>query len=280
VRFEDAHIQGESMNQWPPIETLQLDQQGGWLTLWLNRPEARNALSAQMVDELITTLDAVAKDPAIRGLSMRGRGGVFCAGGDLKGFRSGLQSGEQDLAGVQAASRRAGELFSRIDSMPQVVLMLVEGPAMAGGLGMVCAGDVVAVTDNASFALTEVTLGIPPAQIAPFVVARLGLRTARRLMLTAARFGAQEAVRIGLADHHVADAAGLDAVEAEVKKAVQCCAPGANAVTKDILLATERLHGAAMHSYAAQGFARCMLGEEGREGIASFLEKRQPAWAL
>lgn len=268
------------MNDLPRPETIDLEQQDGWLSLWLNRPEARNAMSALMVEELITTLESVALDPAIRGVSIRGRGGVFCAGGDLKGFQSGFQSGEQSAADVEAASRRAGQLLTRINAMPQVVLMLVEGPAMAGGLGMVCAGDVVAVTDNATFALTEVTLGIPPAQIAPFVAARLGLRTARRLMLTAARFGAEEAQRIGLADHRVADGPGLDAVEAEVKKAVKRCAPGANAITKDILLATDRFTGAEMHAYAAQGFARCMLSEEGREGIASFLERRKPVWAL
>ena len=265
------------MSHWPSPATLQLEHSAGWLTIWLHRPEVRNALSAQMVEDLMVTLERAAQDATLRGVTIRGHGGVFCAGGDIKDFKSSMQ-GRQDSAAVHASSLRAGELFERIHTLPQVVLMLVEGPAMAGGMGMVCAGDVVAVSADASFALTEVTLGIPPAQIAPYVVNRLGLRTARRLMLTAARFGAEEALRIGLADHLAADANGLDAFEVDVKRAVNRCAPGANAVTKDILLTTQRLHGEAMRGYAADGFARCMLGEEGREGVAAFLEKRKPAW--
>lgn len=265
------------MKPWPSPTTLKLDHRPGWLTIWLHRPDVRNALSAQMVEELMATLEQAAQDATLRGVTIRGHGGVFCAGGDIKDFKATMQ-GQQDAAAVRASSLRAGELFERINTLPQAVLMLVEGPAMAGGMGMVCAGDIVAVSADASFALTEVTLGIPPAQIAPFVVNRLGLRTARRLMLTAARFDAEEALRLGLADHLAADAAGLDAFEAEVRRAVNRCAPGANATTKDILQASQRLSGEAMREYAADGFARCMLGEEGREGVAAFLEKRKPAW--
>ena len=264
------------MNAWPDTTTLQLEHSPGWLTIWLNRPEVRNALSSQMVEELMTTLEQAANDTTLRGITLRGRGGVFCAGGDIKDFKATLQT--QDAAAVRASSLRAGELFERVHTMPQVVLMLVEGPAMAGGMGMVCAGDMVAVSDNASFALTEVTLGIPPAQIAPYVINRVGLRTARRLMLTAARLDAAEAVRLGLADHHAPDAAGLETIEAELRRAVKRCAPGANAVTKNILLATQHLQGDGLRALAADGFAQCMLGEEGREGVAAFLEKRKPAW--
>lgn len=265
------------MNHWPSLATLKLELSAGWLTIWLHRPEVRNALSAQMVEDLMATLERAAQDARLRGVTIRGHGGVFCAGGDIKDFKAMMQ-GQQDADAVRASSQRAGELFERINTLPQVVLMLVEGPAMAGGMGMVCAGDIVAVTADASFALTEVTLGIPPAQIAPYVVNRLGLRTSRRLMLTAARFGAEEALRLGLADHLAADATELDIFEASIKRAVGRCAPGANAVTKDILLATQLLNGEAMRQHAAAGFARCMQGEEGREGVAAFLEKRKPAW--
>ena len=150
---------------------------------------------------------------------------------------------------------------------------------MAGGLGMVCTGDVVAVTRDARFAMTETTLGIPPAQIAPFVVQRLGLSTARRLMLTAARFDGEEAGRLGLADFVVNDGDGLEQIEAEIKSQVMRCAPGAVAVTKEIALATRHLPRQDMLEFSARGFARCMLSEEGREGVASFLEKRKPVWA-
>lgn len=259
--------------------TLETKVSAGWLTIRLNRPEARNALSAEMVDDLLVLLNQTADDRLIRGVTLRGNGGTFCAGGDLKGFKSGLQA-QSDLAAIEAASKQAGELFHRINTLPQVVVILVEGAAMAGGLGMVCAADVVAVTSDARFALTEVTLGIPPAQIAPYVVARLGLATARRLMLTAARFDGVEAGRVGLADYVVSTASALDQVEAEIRKSVQKCAPSANAVTKDILLAAQTLSADQMRDYAAKGFAKCLAGDEGREGIAAFLEKRKPAWAV
>ena len=266
------------MTDLPKTETLLLERDGAWLTIWFNRPEARNALSQELTTELVAVLKAVRGDRGIRGITLRGKGGTFCAGGDLKGFKANYQGGGQDHDDVAASSRAGGEMFDLINEMPQVVVILVEGAAMAGGLGIVCTGDVVAVTSDAKFALTETTLGIPPAQIAPFVAQRLGLRTARRLMLTASRFDGAEAGRLGLADHVVEDAAGLEAVEAEVRKQVMRCAPGANAVTKEILLATRHLDRPAMLDFAADGFARCMLGEEGREGIASFLEKRKPAW--
>jgi len=268
------------MGSLPETECLQLDHANGWLTIWLNRPEARNALSGEMIAELRQVLEAVRSDRSVRGITLRGRGGVFCAGGDLKGFKSVFQGKIQSEADVAAASRTAGELFGLLDSTPQVVVMLVEGAAMAGGLGMVCAGDVVVVTEDAKLALTETTLGIPPAQIAPFVVQRLGLKTARRLMLTAARFDGQEALALGLADFVVRDVSGLDDMEATIRKGVMRCAPGANAVTKDIVLSTGHLDRDAMLDKASAGFAKCMVSEEGREGISAFFEKRKAAWAV
>lgn len=263
----------------PETENLLLEQTDGWLTIWFNRPDNRNALSQELTAEFRAVLSAVRDDRGIRGITIRGKGGVFCAGGDLKGFKSNFQGGSQSVADVAASSRDGGEMFDQVNEMPQVVVILVEGAAMAGGLGLVCTADVVAVTGDAKFAMTETTLGIPPAQIAPFVAQRLGLRTARRLMLTAARFDGVEAGRLGLADFVADDAAGLDEIEAGIRKQVLRCAPGANAVTKQIVLATRHLDRPAMLDFAAKGFAECMLSDEGREGIASFLEKRKPNWS-
>lgn len=260
--------------------TIEMQQDGEWVRIWLNRPESRNALSAEMVGELRSALESVRGDRSVRGITLRGRGGVFCAGGDLKGFKTVFHGSDADPAAVARANRQGGELFDLINAMPQVILMLVEGAAMAGGLGMLCAADLVGVTADAKFALTETTLGIPPAQIAPFVAERLGLRTARRLMLTAARFDGRTAGAIGLADHVADDAAGLDAFETEIRAQVGKCAPGANAVTKEILIASRQLGREAMLDFAAEGFARCMLSDEGREGIAAFVEKRRPSWAM
>lgn len=267
------------MSELPEPEHLLLEREDGWLRIWLNRPEARNALSDAVVQELKAVLDMVANDSSIRGISVRGKGDVFCAGGDLKAFKAVFQGGDLDADDIKSASRTAGALFARINTMPQVVLMLVDGAAVAGGLGIVCTGDVVAVTETAKFSLTETTLGIPPAQIAPFIVRRLGMNTARRLMLTAARFDGIEAGQMGLADYVVPDSQGLDNVEANIRKQVMRCAPGANAITKELVLATEELDGEEIIEKAAEAFAECMLGDEGREGIAAFLEKRKASWA-
>ncbi len=263
----------------PESKNLLLEREDGWLRIWLNRPDARNALSDAIVGELAAVLASVAEDRDVRGITFRGKGDVFCAGGDLKAFKAVFQGGELDGSDIKAASRVAGELFGRINSMPQVVLMLVDGAAMAGGLGMVCTGDIVAVTENAKFGLSETTLGIPPAQIAPYIVQRLGLNTARRLMLTAAGFDGREAGQMGLADFVVPDAAGLDNVEANIRMQVMRCSPGANAMTKELLLAVADLDRDAMIDKAAGAFADCMLGDEGREGVSAFLEKRKPSWA-
>ena len=264
----------------PKTSTLELefDNAQGWLTVWLNRPDQRNALSAELVGELQATFNAIRDDRSVRGITLRGRGAVFCAGGDLNSFQA-LMSGTAIRDEVKSANKSAGELFAMLNSMPQVVVMLVHGAAMAGGLGMVCCGDVVVVTKDAKFALTEVTLGIPPAQIAPLVVERLGLKPARRLMLTAARFDGVEAMKLGLADHVAVDEAGMDLIETDIRSQVINCAPGAVAATKEILLATRTLKGDAMIDFAAENFTNCLLSDEGKEGISAFLQKRKPDWS-
>ena len=267
------------MTNLPNTENILLEQDAGWLTIWFNRPDNRNALSKELTTELKEVLNAVRDKKNIRGITLRGKGGVFCAGGDLKGFKNNYQGGSQTVEDVAAASRQGGQMFDLINELPQVVLILVEGAAIAGGLGMVCCADAVAVTKDARFAMTETAIGIPPAQIAPFVAQRLGLRIARRLMVTASRFDGEEAHRLGLADYVVDDAAGLDQIEADMKKQVRRCAPGANAVTKAIVLATRHLNREQQLDFAAKGFAECMLSDEGREGVASFIEKRKPVWA-
>jgi|TARA_B100000959_G_scaffold261599_1_gene299289 isohexenylglutaconyl-CoA hydratase len=263
----------------PDTEQLLLVADNGWLTIWLNRPESRNALSEQMSAELRSTLEAVHDERSVRGITLRGRDGVFCAGGDLKAFRADFQAGSAGIEAVAAASRKAGELFDLVYNMPQIVVILVEGAAIAGGLGLACAGDVVVVTGDARFSLTETTLGIPPAQIAPFVVHRLGTAAARRIMLTAARFDGQEAGKMGLADYVVDDAEELQRVEQQIRTAVMRCAPGANAATKEILRVCGELDRQSLIDFASRSFAECLLSDEGREGISAFIEKRRPGWS-
>jgi isohexenylglutaconyl-CoA hydratase len=260
------------------LDTLEMTRDGHWVTLRLNRPAQRNAMSRQMTAQLTDVLQSLRDDASVRGLTLRGNGGWFCAGGDLAEFKADFQSGTPDRADIEAASRAAGALFHLLNTMPQLTLALVEGGAMAGGLGLMCACDISIATKDTAFALTETTLGIPPAQIAPYVRARVGLAKARQLMLTAPRFKADEAAALGLVTTVVADTAALEAEAATLRDQLRRCAPGAVAITKDILL-----DGADQAepeiSTAARAFATCILSDEGREGIASFFEKRPPSWA-
>jgi isohexenylglutaconyl-CoA hydratase len=260
-------------------ETLIVERRGGWLEIRLNRPETRNALSSDMVEELTALLVDVAPDRGVRGITLSGAGGVFCAGGDLKSFRQDLQATGARQA-VIAASERAGALFHRLNTMPQFVTVLVEGAAMAGGLGLVCAADAVAVTRDAQFAFTEIRLGIAPAQIAPYAVARFGRTSARRLMLSGGRFDGVEAGRLGLADRVADDAEGLADFDAALRAQVLAAAPGAVAATKALILGDTPRDAAAARRHAAEVFADGLLGDEGREGIAAFLGKRRPAWSV
>lgn len=257
------------------MKTLEIIRDSGWATIWLNRPEKRNAMNDAMIDELMAAFAELGADPDVRGVTMRGRGGFFCAGGDLNSFQV-YQSDAKTLAETAAFNRRIGTMLDTFNHLPMTTIVLVEGAAIAGGLGLMCCADVIATTPNAKFSLTETMIGIPPAQIAPFVVGRVGLSTARRIMLTGARFNGTEAGRIGLADDVTDD---LDAVEADVRKGVLRCAPHANAATKALILGSATLSRDEALDRAAESFAACLRSEEGREGVASFLEKRKPRWA-
>jgi len=267
------------MAKLPETRDLVLEPQGSALTIWLNRPQAKNSLSTAMIDELHAVLDAVRDDRTVRTLVIRGRDGIFCAGADLKGFQSDHQGGEPDRAEVARGNRYFGDLMIKLNEQPQVVVMLVEGAAIGGGLGLACVGDVTIVTRDARFRLSETSLGIPPAQIAPFVTERVGLTHARRLMLTGAKFKGEEAVRYGIGHLLAADTADMEAQCADVLAQIALCAPGANAVTKSIVFEATRKPRSEALDFAADGFAACMLSDEGREGVAAFVEKRKPAWS-
>ena len=260
----------------PVTQSLLLERDDWVLKIWFNRPEAKNALSAQMTEEFNAVLDAVSEDRSLRAIVLRGAGGVFCAGGDIKGFKSGMQATDADE--VAASNRSFGDLMIKLNEQPQVVGVLVEGAAIGGGLGLACVGDVTLVTADARFRLSETSLGIPPAQIAPFVTERVGLTQARRLMLTGARFKGAEALALGIAHGVATDTADLEAQCETILGHIKACAPGANAVTKGILFESVRRPRAETLDFASRGFAQCMLSPEGLEGVAAFVEKRPASW--
>ncbi len=261
----------------PESGVLKADLREGWLTLTMDDPARRNALSTEMAEALHRILDAVRDGRSVRGITLQGSGGAFCAGGDLKGMARHIMSG--DRSAIETMSADAGELFAKLATQPQPVIALVDGPALAGGLGLVCCADIVLVTDDARFALTEVHLGIPPAQIAPYVIARLGLATGKRLMLTGASFGGTRAAALGLADQSFETASAMNKEAQTIKHSILKGAPGAIAATKALALRAGHCSPADLQGEAARVFTDCLLSEEGSEGIASFVEKRQPKWA-
>ncbi|TYO88913.1 enoyl-CoA hydratase/isomerase family protein [Oceanicella actignis] len=256
---------------------IEIERDGPWRTVWLSRPQARNALTPQMAAQLREACAAMVAEGA-RGLTLRGRGGVFCAGGDLKGFAAALDGG-LDRAAAERMSREAARLFDEIDALPILVVAAVEGAAAAGGVGLMCVADVAIAAEDARLALTETRLGLSPAQIAPFVLRRTGPAAARRLMLTGAALDAREAQRLGLVDQAV-PADRLDAALAAVRAQALAAAPGAVAETKALLRALPGLERAAQIERAARGFARLLTGDEAREGLAAFAARRKPRWAL
>ncbi|WP_308911522.1 enoyl-CoA hydratase-related protein [Pseudokordiimonas caeni] len=245
----------------------------GVLTLWLARPEARNALTAEMVDGLMDGLKAAADDAAVRVVVIRGRGGFLSAGADLKGMGAGGKGG------VITANRRFGQMVEAAERFPKPLVVVAEGAALGGGFGLLCAADVAIAEAGCKFGMPEVTRGLIPAQIAPFVVARIGHTQARRLALTGEMIDGAEAERLGLV-HHVET--GAEAVEARLAKVLALllgAAPGATFVTKALLAQMAVQVDAAMLDRAALLFTEAAMSAEGAEGMRAFAEKRKPSWA-
>lgn len=263
-------------------EHIALTRDGPVLTVLLNRPEARNALSATMSSELLATFEALRDNHEIRVVILRGAGGNFCAGGDIKNFNAvskPLAEGETDE--IAAGNRRGGQLFQLIDETPQATIVVVEGFAMGGGFGMACLGDITLARADATFAMTEVMIGIAPAQISPFVVRRIGLTAARRFGVSGARLDGHGAKAVGIAHEVADDAEALDALIASTVKQILRCAPGAVAMTKALMHRAAQ-GGIPMNDlldHAAKNFSAALRSEEGKEGTSAFVAKRKPAWA-
>ncbi|MGE0153695.1 MAG: enoyl-CoA hydratase/isomerase family protein [Reyranellaceae bacterium] len=260
-------------------ETIVLRQQGNRLYLTLNRPQARNALNPAMIEELGSVFAALPARADVKCVVLRGAGGNFCAGADLKrlGELKPMRPGEADPLAID--NRRFGALLESIVATPQVVVAAIEGYALAGGLGLACAADIVVLRDDAMFGITEVALGLVPAQMSPFVALRIGEPQARRLALTAARFGADEALRLGLGHFLGAGAAGMEAKLEEVLKQIDRGGPLALAATKALFNEIARKPLPEALDFAARTLAQTLRGPEAPEGLKAFAEKRRPEWA-
>ena len=260
-----------------PYETLIVARDGPVMKVTLNRPEARNALSPTMVRELSEVLTQAHDDASVRAVVLAGAGGTFCAGGDLKGME-GRAAANEDSVGAAASNRRFGALLELADTLPKAVIALIEGAAMGGGVGLVAVSDWAIADKEVRIGTPEVTVGLVPAQIAPFVATRIGYAHARRMASFGLRLDAEEALRIGLV-HELAD--GQDDLRAKGAVAVNQvlrCAPEAVAATKKLVRSSLREPLGLTLDSASHTFAAALAGEA-REGIRAFVEKRKPAWA-
>lgn len=265
----------------PDTTTLLLREDGGVLHVTLNRPESRNAMSPEMLADLDAVFDAVRDHRDVRVVVLRGAGGHFCAGADLKSMMAGglkpPAPGEPDP--IEGVNRAFGSLLRKAAATPQVLIAVCEGAVLGGGFGLACVSDIAFAHVDAKFGMPETTRGLPPAQIAPFVVERIGLTQARRLCLTGAQFRGARAQELGLVHEVFAEEGELARKLDEELKQILLCAPQANAVTKEIVLKATRTDMDAVLDDAAQKFAACVRGPEAPEGIAAFMQKRAPKWA-
>ena len=261
------------------MKTLLVDHTAGVLTITLNRPEVRNAMSLDMVGELTDVLGGAEADPTVRVVVVRGQGGQFCAGGDIGDMaqaRMKMAAGDKDaIADVNARFGRLCLAYAR-SSLP--IITVLEGSVMGGGFGLACVSDVTLAMNNVVFRLPETALGVVPAQIAPFLVERSGYAEAKRLAVTGGKVEAAEALAIRLVHEVHATAESLNDALAQVVSRMQACAPGAIATTKQ-LLARARLEAPqGLIDDAAQLFSKAIQSPEGQEGTAAFMQKRKPSW--
>ena len=263
---------------------------GAVLHFTLNRPELRNAMSMTMVGELRAALADAERDGITRVIVLRGAGGHFCAGADLRSMadaRAALGANPNALVETNAAF---GELCVAFACTGLAVVAVLEGTVMGGGFGLACVADVAIASTTVDFRLPETSLGLVPAQIGPFLVERLGYSQAKRLAVTGARINAAQALAIGLvhevheasANHASAnDASSSHALDTALERVITDilrCAPQAVAATKALIAKARHVEPQALVIEAAQVFSRAALGSEGVEGTTAFLQKRPAAW--
>jgi len=257
---------------WQTI-TIETDPRGvAWLTL--NRPDKHNAMSAQMIEDLAEAAAALGADDAVRVVVLTGTGESFCAGGDLAWMQA------QMAADGTTRAFEAGKLAAMLGAMnalPKPVIGRIQGPAYGGGMGLISVCDVAIGVQGARFGFTEARLGLIPATIGPYVLARMGEAMARRVFMSARLFAADEAVTLGLLARAVT-AAELDAaVEAEIKPYL-ACAPGAVASAKALALRLGGGIGADDVEHSIGQLVARWESPEAGEGIAAFFGKRKPSW--
>ena len=254
---------------------IRTDVQGHVATVTLSRPEVRNAFNDEVIAELSQAFTTLGDDARVRAIVLAAEGPAFCAGADLNWMRRMADYTREE--NLRDAAQLAFMLRT-IYECPKPTIARVQGDVYAGGMGLVAACDMAVSVDTAHYCLSEVKLGLIPATISPYVIRAMGPRAAHRWFLTAERFGAAEAHRIGFV-HEVVSAERLDATVGELLKALTSASPHAVKACKQLVRdVAERDITRLLIERTVEGIADIRASEEGREGVASFLQKRQPAW--
>ncbi len=257
------------------MTALTTSQQGAVLTLTLSRPEVRNAFNDEVIAEITAAFLDAASRAEVRAVVLAAEGPAFCAGADLNWMR---RMADYSHAENLADAAQLAEMLRVMYHCPKPTIARIQGDVYAGGMGLVAACDMAVSVDTANFCLSEVKLGLIPATISPYVIRAMGTRAAHRYFLTAERFDATEAQRIGFV-HEVVSADQLDAKVAELTSALVNASP--NAVRSCKMLVQEvagREISAPLIGRTVEGIADIRTSSEGREGVQSFLQKRKPSW--
>lgn len=256
------------------MSMITVERQGPVARVWLSRAEQHNALSPELGAEMAERLHELAHEDAVRVVVLGGQGPSFCAGADIAVMKaSTTMTFEQNLAEAE----RLAKMFAAIADFPKPMVGRIHGNVFGGGVGLVCACDIVVASDDSRFGLTEVRLGILPAVISPYVIRRLGDPIAREFMLTGERFDAATALRIGLV-HHVVPSEQLDA---KVDERVTQLLAGAPAAQRRIKTLLELFADSPWEEYRtaqARTLAEVRSGDEAHDGLTAFFEKRKPKW--
>jgi len=259
-----------------PPTSLAVRRVGPIAYVQLGRPEVRNAFNAALIAEIDEAFQALAGDASVRAVVLSGAGASFCGGADIAWMRASLElSSEANRADARAMSR----MFRSIDRCPKPVIARVHGAAIGGGVGLVAVADIAIAASRTIFGFTETKLGILPAVISPFVLAKVGRSHARALALTGERFGAPRANAIGLVHEIVPSEDELDGAIERTCAEILTASPTAVAATKALFAEVAASDYAATLELTAQAIALQRVSAEGQDGLRAFLEKRRPAWA-
>jgi len=256
------------------METLRVERDGAVARVVLDRPAVRNALNAVAIAELSAAFAELGADAAVRAIVLSGEGKAFCGGADIAHMRASIDLGED---GNVADARAMSEMFRTIDRVPKVVIARIHGAAIGGGVGLAAVADVAIAARDTVFGFTETKLGIVPAVISPFAIAKIGMSHMRALGFTGERFSAERALAIGLV-HEVVDGDALGDAVARVVAEVLTAGPAAVAAAKALFATVAETPYDATLDVTAKAIARRRSSEEGQEGLRAFLDRRPASW--